>query len=261
MEQKWEPRRVEQPVDITPAEAGQEIDLLELLYSLLEKYKYILISALFCMCIAGIYSYFVAVPKYQATAKLYVMNSKDSAINVSDLQIGTYLTSDYQEVFKTWELHEMVLRDLNKNYTYAALSGMLSVSNPSNTRILNITITADSALEARDIANAYANAARKFISVTMATDEPNILSVALAPVAPVSPRKMMNMAMGFAIGAMLAAGVITVRFIMDDKIKTSEDVTRYTGLPTFAIIPLMNDDNKGDIKPKTRNKPRVRAVG
>ena len=260
MEQIREPRRVDQPVDITMTEAGQEIDLLELLYSLLEKYKFILISALFCMCLAGIYSYFIAIPKYQATAKLYVMNPKDSAINVSDLQIGTYLTSDYQEVFKTWELHEMVLRDLDINYTYETLENMLSISNPSNTRILNITVTADDAKEARDIANAYANASRKYISLTMATDEPNILSVALAPMAPFSPRKAMNLALGFVIGILLAAGIITVRFIMDDKIKTTEDVLRYTGLPTFAVVPKM-EDSKIEEKPKTRNKPKTRSAG
>jgi len=62
MEQIREPRRIDQPVDISMTEAGQEIDLLELLYSLLEKYKFILISALFCTCLAGIYSYFIAIP-------------------------------------------------------------------------------------------------------------------------------------------------------------------------------------------------------
>ena len=260
MEQIREPRRIDQPVDISMTEAGQEIDLLELLYSLLEKYKFILISALFCTCLAGIYSYFIATPMYQATAKLYVMNSKDSAINVSDLQIGTYLTQDYQEVFKTWELHEMVLRDLNKDYSYGKLAGMLSISNPSNTRILNITVTSDNADEARDIANAYANASREYISLTMATDKPNILSVALKPGAPFTPRKMMNMALGFVIGVLLAAGIVTVRFIMDDKIKTTEDVLRYTGLPTFAVVPKM-DDSSAEEKPKTRNKPKTRSAG
>jgi capsular polysaccharide biosynthesis protein len=259
MEQIRDLRRTEHTVDVAMAEAGQEIDLLELLYSLLEKYKFILTSAIFCVFVAGIYSYFIATPKYQATSKLYVVNSKDSAINLSDLQIGSYLTSDYQEVFKTWELHEMVLRDININYTYETLESMLSISNPINTRILNIMITADSATEARDIANAYANAARQYISLTMATDKPNILSVALAPVDPVSPRKMMNMALGFVIGALLAAGVITVQFIMDDKIKTSEDILRYTGLPTFAVVPKM-EDIKTEEKQKTRKKPKTRPA-
>jgi capsular polysaccharide biosynthesis protein len=260
MEQLREPRRVEQPVDIAAVEAGQEIDLLELLYSLLEKYKYILISAFVCTLIAGIYSFFIATPKYQATSSLYVVSSKNSAIDFSSFQIGSYLTSDFQEVFKTWELHEMVLRELNIDYTYEQLEKMLSISSPVNTRILNVTITADSALEARDLANTYANSARKFISLAMATEQPNILSVALAPVDPVSPRKMMNMILGFVIGALLAAGVITVQFIMDDKIKTTEDVMRYTGLPTFAIVPKM-DDGSIEEKPNTRNKPKTRIAG
>ena len=39
--------------------------------------------------------------------RLYIMGQDSSSI-LADLQIGSYLTKDYQEVFQTWEVHEMV---------------------------------------------------------------------------------------------------------------------------------------------------------
>ena len=75
-------------------------------------------------------SLFILTPKYEATAKLYVMSRTDSAVNISDLQIGSYLTSDYQEVFKTWEVHEQVLQNLGLDYDYEQLEEMLTVTNP-----------------------------------------------------------------------------------------------------------------------------------
>ena len=236
-------------LDAQHMEEEREIDLMELLYRLIEKLKYIVLSAVLCALIAGVYSFFVVVPMYQATAKLYVINSKDSALNLSDLQIGSFLTSDYQEIFKTWEVHEMVIQELGLDYTYGKLSGMLSVSNPPSTRILNITATSADPVEATDIANTYAKVAKKFISTTMDTAEPNVLSIALKPTTPVSPNKTMNVLLGFMLGALLAIGIITVQFVLDDKIKTADDIQRYAGLPNLAMVPVLGF---GDTNAKLR---------
>ena len=74
-------------------------------------------------------------------------------INLQDLQIGTSLASDYVEVFKNWHVHENVIKRLGLPYSYNTLSSKISVSVPSNTRVLYITATADSADEAKALAD------------------------------------------------------------------------------------------------------------
>ena len=69
-----------------------EIDLVELMYRLLEKWAIIVLSCILGAVIACAYTLFMVTPQYTATSKLYVVNSNDSAINLSDLQIGSYLT-------------------------------------------------------------------------------------------------------------------------------------------------------------------------
>ena len=151
-----------------------EIDLLALAIKLLEKWYIIAIVALVGALISGIYTFRFVTPMYEATTKLYVVNSKDTAINLSDLQIGNYLAKDYQEVFSNWHVHETVLQRLNLNYSYKQLTQMITVSNPSDTRILYIKVKSADPDEAQLMANEYARVAQEFIAVKMDTEQPNI---------------------------------------------------------------------------------------
>ena len=235
---------VEQP----PQQSANEIDLVELFYYLLERAKWIIAAAILGALVMGIYSQFMATPMYQATSKLYVLNSNDSAVDLADLQIGTYLAADYQQVFNTWEVHEQVLENLNLDYSYSALQGMLSVSNPTDTRLLNITVTSSDPKEATNLANEYAAVAQDFIYNVMDTEEPSMFSRALEPTSPVSPQKTRNVILGFLVGAIIMAGVFVVRFIMDDKIKTADDIAKYVGLPTLAVVPAVGEAKNGTLK-------------
>ena len=222
-------------------ETGEtEIDLKELFLSFLDHIRLIILMGILGAAIAAIATFYFITPMYEATSKLYVLNSGDSAINLSDLQIGSYLASDFVEVFNTWEVHEMVIKNLGLHYTYSQLRGMLTVSNPSDTRILTLTVQSPSAKEAAAIANEYANVAIKFIAGTMATEEPNILSTALVPTSPSSPSITRNILLGLVAGLALAIAGVTIQFVSDDKIKTSDEVMRYTGLSVLAIIPKVD---------------------
>lgn len=233
-----EMQRLDHPVEANgESNTEVEIDLMELFYRLVENAKKIIAAALVGMLVFGIYSFIFATPMYEATCKLYVMSASDSAINLSDLQIGSYLTSDYQEVFDTWEVHEKVIQNLGLDYTYKELRDMMKITNPNDTRILYVTITTDDANKAAMMANEYAEVARNYIALTMDADEPSILSEALAPTQPVSPNKLRNMALGLLLGAFIMIAVITVQFLLDDKIKTAEDIRKYTGMATLAIVP------------------------
>lgn len=219
------------------------IDLLELMYRLLAGWKLIVSLALLCAIAIGIYTFYFVTPMYQATSTIYVLSRKDSAINMSDLQIGTALTSDYIKVFSMWEVHEEVISNLNLPYSYSKMRSMLSVTNDSNTRMLDLTITSPDPEEAAAIANEYAKVASQYIADTMSTDKPNIMSVALVPSNPVSPNKTRNIMLGFMVGCVLGAGIITVQMLTNDTYKTAEEIRKYTGLETLAIIPLEGQDS------------------
>lgn len=236
--------------------AGDTIDLVELMYRLLGGWKLIVSLTLLLAVGAGIYTTYRVTPMYQATSTIYVLSRSDSAINMSDLQLGTALTQDYIKVFKMWEVHEEVISNLNLPYSYSLMRSRLSVANDSGTRMLDITFTSPSAEEAAAVANEYAKVASQYIADTMSTDKPNIMSVALVPSSPVSPNRTKNIMIGFMLGAILSCGIITVQMLMDDKYKTAEDIRKYTGLATLAVVPVENGNlDKGKrIKKSSRGK-------
>ena len=212
------------------------IDLMELLTQILDHWLLVVICAVLGTAIMGVYSFKIATPMYKSTSKLYVVNSKDSAINLSDLQIGNYLAQDYQEVFHNWHVQDQVIEELDLNYSYSQLNSMVSVSNPSNTRILYITVTSPNPEEARSIASTFAKVACEFIAVKMDQEQPNVFEEARLPLTPSSPNKSRNLMIGFLLGAMLAIAVVVIRYIADDKVRTPEDIEKLLGLPTLGVV-------------------------
>ena len=92
---------------------------IELVYLVLSKFKYILLAAVLGAFLLGAYAFMLMSPTYSSTAKIYITGQNSSSI-LADLQIGSYLTMDYQEVFKTWEVHEMVRKQLDLPYAVNA---------------------------------------------------------------------------------------------------------------------------------------------
>jgi len=222
-----------------------EIDLVALFYRFLEKAHWIILCALIGAAIAGVMVFKFIKPVYQATAKIYIVGS-DTAISLADLQIGSNLAADYQEVFKNWHVHELVDKRLNLNYSYSKLAGMISVSNPANTHVLYVKAKSPDPSEAKIIADTYAQVAREFIAAKMDMREPNIFEEAKLPDKPVTPKKTRDIVIGFALGALLAMAVIAIKFFSDDRILTSADITTVGNLATLGMIPLQDFEHNAE---------------
>ena len=224
------------------------IDLLELALGLLEHWKLIAVTAVTGAVLMALYTFLLVTPMYKATATIYVVSRNDSVINMSDIQIGSALTSDYVKVFEMWEVHEKVISDLKLDYTYTEMADMLTVTNTSDTRMLDITVTDADPEEAAKIANKYAEVGSVYISEKMKMDEPTLMSSARVPENPFGPSKAKNILLGFVAGFVLACGVVVVRILLDDTYKTAEDIRKYAGLVVLASVPMAEN-----AQPKEKN--------
>lgn len=218
--------------------AELEIDLVELMYRLLEKAKWIIAAAMIGMLLAGLYTKFCVTPTYEATSKLYVQERKDKMVDLSSLNLATQLTADYVQVFNNWHVHESVIRSLNLPYTHRQIQRMLTINIPEDTRIIEITVTSESPQEAYEIAMAYAKVAPAFIEAKMETSRPNVFEEARVPVKPSSPNMMLNVAIGTFLGAVAAVAVIFVQFVSDDRVRNAEILQKRLGLATLGMMPV-----------------------
>lgn len=237
-----------------------EIDLLELLIYFRSKLVIIILGLIIGGAAAGCITYFMITPRYTAKAKLYMVSSSSgSVVDLSDLNIGTSISADYEELIKTRPLLESVIRELKLTYTFEDLLGMMSVSTISSTRILMITVTSVDPKEARDITNRIAVEAVTRLPKLMDTPEPHIAENAITPKKKSSPSFSKNIM----IGALSLAGVIlailTVRFVTDDTLKTAEDVEKAFGLMPLTVIPEGNIGVLAEKKEKRNKKGKYKG--
>ena len=239
-----------------PEQDEDTIDLLELFMGLLAHWTLIAATAVVGAVLMALYTFFLVTPMYKATATIYVVSRNDSVLNFSDLQVGSELTSDYIKVFEMWEVHEKVISNLDLDYTYTDMASMLSVTNTSDTRMLDITVTNPDPEEAAAIANEYADVGAKYISEKMKTDEPTLMSSARVPENPFSPNKAKNILLGFVVGFVLACAVVVLRTMLDDTYKSADDIRKYTGMVVLASIPLADageqPKEKSEFKRRTK---------
>lgn len=214
------------------------LDFMGFMKYLRKRMNIVILAGIAGLVFSAFYCFVIAKPVYESTAQLYVINSQDSAINLSDLQIGSYLASDYQLIFDTWEVNQQVIDDLNLPYTVTQIKKKLSVTNPNNTRILMITFKSESAKESAEVANEYASVASRYISDYMLTSKPTVISTALEPLKPTYPRKKLIIAISTMLAALMAAWALFVVFLCDDKIKTADDIRRYMNAEPLAVIPM-----------------------
>ena len=227
-----------------------EIDLGELFRALWAQKWMIILSGIFLALLLGVYSKFFIAKQYESTTKVYVINRQESSsLSISDLQSGTQLTKDYQVLIASRTVLEQVISELDLSMTYSELASVVTVEIPTDTRLLTITVTNEDPYLAREIAIAIREAASAHITSVMATTSLNVADEASLSESPSSPNVKRNALMGGALGAAIAMIIILIIFILDDTIKTPDDVVRYLEVSVLGSIPA-KDTVKGKKKGK-----------
>ena len=224
-----------------------EIDLLEIFRAIKEKILVVLVIALAFGAVACAYTKLLVNSTYSSSARMMVLTKETTLSSLADLQMGTQLTNDYEQLITSPPVLQEVIDDLDLEMQYKTLQKMISINNPDSTRILEITVTCEDPEEASIIVNQLAEVASDYISEVMEVTPPKIFSTGEIPSSRTSPSMRKNAMLGLLLGAILAILVISIMTILNDTIKSEEDVERYLGVSTLASVPnrsLLSADSK-----------------
>ena len=221
-----------------------EIDLREVFILLISKAWLIALVGMLTAIIGFVLSAFVIAPTFESTSKIYILNKQqENTVTYSDVQLGTQLTKDYAQLITSRLVLEKVIEDLNlteinEDIDYEAMLGKVEVTTPTDTRILSITVTDTDPVLAMEIANSVREAAAVHIKNVMDIEAVNVVETANLPMEKAGPSVLKWTLIGGCIGAFLVMAFVLLIFFMDDTIKNSDDVEKYLGLSTLALIPL-----------------------
>lgn len=218
--------------------ASIEINVFYLLRKLWSKKFFIIFIALIVGTIALLGSVFLVKPKYTSTTRIYVVSrGSDSSLTNQDLQAGSYLVNDYKEVITSNEVLSSVISQENLSLSTSELSGMISVSIPTDTRVISISVEDTDAQEAADIANTIREVAAEKIKSVTKVDDVTTLEAAEVASKPSSPNVKRNALLGALVGGFLAVVSILVLEILDDRVRRPEDVEEVLGMTLLGVVP------------------------
>ena len=127
------------------------------------------------------------------------------------------------------------------------------MNNPTDTRILNVSVTNSNPELAKEIVDELASVASAYIGDKMEVIPPKIIEKAELPTVKTSP----SLAKNTMLGLLLSAGIVVVITVMNDSIKTEDDIEKYLGISTLAVVP----DRKDYIGSKKKKHKKKRKNG
>ena len=134
-------------------------------------------------------------------------------------------------------------------YNYEQLSKMITTKAITGTAAFDVTVRSSSPTEAEHIANTIAQVLPERIAEIVDGSSVRIVDYAIVPAHRAAPSYTKNTMIGFLAGAVLAAGFVTVRFLIDeqnDMVIHSTDELRelYPDIKVLAMIPDMRLSEK-----------------
>ncbi len=238
----------------TDNEQEYEIDLKEIAIVILDRIWIVISVGIACALLAGIITKVFITPMYTSTTKLYVINKQNSENNITytDLQTGNLLTNDYIIQVKGTKVLSQVISELNLTDTEDELASRITVSNPENSRFIVISVSDKDPVVAQQIASCVAEVSSDVVKEVMDLEKVNVAEEANLPLEKSSPNLKKNVLLGGAAGVLVSLLLIVVFYLLNDRIRTPEDVKRYLGLNTLGQIPVL--ENSGNTKRKQRHK-------
>lgn len=232
---------------------GISVNLVDV-FSFIWSKKFICLILLVLSAVAGIlYSKFLLVPKYVSRAKMVILETSDTGkISSSEIAISTYLVTDYSEMIVDRTVLEEVIKELKLNLSYEQLKGAVSVDNPENSRILEVSVATSNPAASQKIANMICHIAKAKIVEVLGVDKVNIFSEANLPTGNANFSTRTYAVFGGIIGLVVIFAIACLFSAFDDKIKNNDDVDKYLGLCTLATIPYNSSKKKKRSKFRSR---------
>lgn len=215
------------------------IDLLEVL-EVVRQHILIIVLVTVIAAAAGFgFSRFVMVPQYEASALMIVNTRQDTTANVTSDQINsaTKLVSTYSIIIKSDTVLQQVISNLGLTLTYDQLKERVTVSAVDDTQVMQITVRSDNPEWARQVCEQITTISPNVILESVEAGSVKLISQAAVTPEPVSPNVMRNTAIAALLGLVASIGIVVLRELLDNKIKSEDDVRKYLDLPVVGVIP------------------------
>ncbi|WP_308640165.1 YveK family protein [Paenibacillus silvisoli] len=246
-----------------------ELELRDYVQIILKRKWMIVAIVLICSMAAGLYSYFMIKPVYQATTKIVVNRTATDAsgddLNLNEVNANLRLIDTYKEIIKTPAIMEVVAKQHPEfNMLADDLVKKVKVNSVNNTQVMTLVVQDLSYEKAAKVVNAISLVFKEQIPTIFNVKNVTILNLAdIQPAkepVPVNAKVKLNVILAFVVSLIAAVGIAFLMDYLDDTIKTEADVRRYLELPTLGHIARMDNPEMGQDQAKKALKVKAGEV-
>lgn len=220
------------------------LELTHLILTIKRRILLILLISSVCTIIASIVSFFILTPLYEASATLYVIKQKTDSekdVTYEELMTNQKLVKDYREIIKSKLITNTVIEELDLQHTTSLqLSNSISVKSINDTSVLEITVIDANPERAQKLTNKICQVFIDKAAALLNINNISIVDVAELPTAPISPNPFRIISLTFMISFIISFGLFYFLELVNETIKSSEDIESILGLNVLGTIPLFN---------------------
>lgn len=216
-----------------------EIDLMQMIRSLLQKAKYIVLVTVVFGILGMVASSNLLTPVYEASGKMIVNTRVDDNANVSNDQINSAknLVETYAIVIRSRDVVNQVISDLGLNITYGQLVECISVNAVNNTQIMRIVVRNADRNLAIVVAEKLLEVAPDVIEEVVAAGSVKPVEHVYSSTAPVAPNHKRNAMLAAMVGFALSCGLFVILYLADNTYKSDIEIQNDLEMIVLGVIP------------------------
>lgn len=228
---------------------NEEVIRIEDIASMLKKrWKMIIFVTLSLTIISAIVNFFIILPKYEASTKVFIgkeknqINVEEQTYNYNDIEMYQKLIKTYAEVIQTNDLIEKAVDLESLGLKSEDILKNLKVIPRADTQILELNYTDKDKILSKDILDSITAEFIKLSKELIPNGNIKIIESVKIPENPVSPNKIMNISIVFLIGLIMSLGLSFLLEFIDNTFKNKEQMEEILGLPVLGVIPDFFND-------------------
>ena len=223
------------------------IRIEDIIYALKKRWIMILSVTLSFALVAGIMSFFVIKPKYEAKVKVFIGKEEPkkgtSSYDNNDISMYQKLMKTYAEILKTKDSTRIALKNIKQEDTQGNVSRVqagLTVSPGADTQIMEVKYTTTDKSELIPVLNAVTDVFVDKSQELIPNGNVQIIEKAEVPNSAVSPNKALNIIIGFMLGLMVSVGITFLLEYLDNTVRNKDELEKLLEIPVIGSIPNMD---------------------
>lgn len=229
----------------------EELDFKILFQMFSKQKKQIICIILLFMMIGIIYTMLIVKPVYSASTSLILSTSDTNSQNfgissttATELSVNSKLVSTYTELVKSKKILGKVISNLNLNMSEDTLKKKVSVQPIEDADFIKITVINANSEQAAQIANEIAEVfIEDGVKQYYKMDNVQVVDKAEPSSKPSNINKKRDILIFIGIGIVVSVIYVVVLNMLDNTIKTVEDIEGVYTFPVLASIPRCDENN------------------